>query len=238
MQRGWLTMVDACRQFGISRKTGYKILHRQQALGPEGLRDLPRAPRTHPNQTSPDVEGAVLRVRKTYPTWGSKKILATLLRREPEGDWPARSTVDAILKRAGLVPPRKRRRMRHPSAPPHVDARAPNDAWTMDYKGWFRVSDGTRCDPLTIHDAFSPASLVCRAMVAPKTDDVKKQLEDAFRRFGLPSAISSDNGTPFASAGIGGLSRLEDWMLRLSVKALRIAGRSGQACGCRQRSRF
>ena len=222
MQRGDLTMVEACRQFGISRKTGYKILHRQLALGPEGLRDLPRAPRTHPNQTSPDVEGAVLRVRKTYPTWGSKKILATLLRREPEGEWPARSTVDAILKRAGLVPPRKRRRMRHPSAPPHVDARAPNDVWTMDYKGWFRVGDGTRCDPLTINDAFSRASLVCRAMVAPKTDDVKKQLEGAFHRFGLPSAILSDNGTPFASAGIGGLSRLEDWMLRLGVQSIRI----------------
>lgn len=88
MQRGDLTMVEACRQFGISRKTGYKILHRLQALGPKGLRDQPRAPHTHPNQTSPDVEGSVLRVRKTYPTWGSKKILATLLRREPEGDWP------------------------------------------------------------------------------------------------------------------------------------------------------
>ena len=135
MLRGDLTMVDACRQFGIGRKTGYKVLHRQQALGPEGLRDLPRAPRTHPNQTSPDVEGSVLRVRKMNPTWGSKQILATLLRREPKGEWQPRSTVDAILNRAGLAPPRKWRRMHHPSAPRHVDARAPNDLWEMDYKG-------------------------------------------------------------------------------------------------------
>ena len=109
-------MVEACRQFGISRKTGYKILHRQQTLSPEGLCDLSRAPRTHSHQTSPDVEGSVLRVRKKYPAWGSKKIPAPLLRRELEDEWPARSAVDAILKRAGLVPPRKRRRMRHASA--------------------------------------------------------------------------------------------------------------------------
>ena len=120
-------MVDACRQIGISRKTGYKILRRQQALGPEDLHDLPRARR-----------------RQAVSNLGLKKILATLLRREPDGEWPARSTVDAILKRAGLVPPGKRRRMRHPSAPPHIDPRAPNDVRTLDYKGWLRVGDGTR----------------------------------------------------------------------------------------------
>ena len=222
MQQGDLSMVDACRRFGISRKTGYKILHRVKDVGPDGLRDQPRAPHTHPNQTSAEVERAILCVRKTYPTWGSKKILAKLERGHPGAAWPARSTIDEILKRAGLVPPRKRRMRRHPSAPPHVDAQRPNEVWSMDYKGWFRVGDGTRCDPLTINDAYSRASLVCRAMVSPKTGDVKQRLEEAFWQFGLPRAILSDNGTPFASGGIGGLSRLSVWLLRLGVRSLRI----------------
>ena len=104
-----LTMVEACRQFGISRKTGYKIAARHAELGMAGLGDASRAPKTHPNQSPPEVEAAVLRVRKAHPTWGSKKILATLDRQQPAENWPARSTIDAILKRAGVVEPRGKR---------------------------------------------------------------------------------------------------------------------------------
>jgi len=164
-----LTMVDACRQFGISRKTGYKIVARHAELGLTGLADASRAPKTHPNQSSPEVEAAVLRVRKAHPTWGSKKILATLDRERADQDWPARSTVDAILNRAGLVVPRGARQRRQPTSPPVVAAHASNDVWSMDYRGWFRVGDGTRCDPLTVNDVFSRASLVCQAMIAPKS---------------------------------------------------------------------
>jgi transposase InsO family protein len=123
-------------------------------------------------------------LRKAHPTWGSKKILVTLDRERPDESWPARSTVDEILKRAGVVEPRGRRRRRQPSAPPVVEAAGPNDAWSMDYKGWFRVGDGTRCDPLTVNDVSSRASLVCLAMVSPKSGDVRRRLEEAFGAFG------------------------------------------------------
>jgi len=212
-----LTMVDACRQFGISRKTGYKIVARHAELGLAGLVDASRAPKTHPNQSAPEVEAAVLRVRKAHPTWGSKKILATLDRERPDESWPARSTIDAILNRAGVVEPRGRRIRRQPSAPPFVEAAAPNDVWSMDYKGWFRVGDGTRCDPLTVNDAFSRASIVCHAMVAPKLGDVQRRLEAAFGAFGLPKFMLSDSGPPFGSSGLGRLSRLGVWLVRIGV---------------------
>ena len=122
-----VSMADVCQRFGISRKTGYKILARHAALGLAGLKDGSRAPKVHPNQTRPEVEAAVLRVRKAHPTWGSKKILWTLDRERPDEDWPARSTVEEILKRAGLVEPRDRRLRRQPSSPPKVEAAAPND---------------------------------------------------------------------------------------------------------------
>jgi len=215
--KGQLTMTEACRRFGISRKTGYKIKARHAELGMAGLGDASRAPKSHPNQTPPEVEAAILRVRKAHPTWGSKKILCTLDRERPDQEWPARSTVDAILKRAGVVEPRGRRRRRQPSSAPVVEAAAPNDVWSMDYKGWFRVGDGTRCDPLTVNDVCSRASLVCQAMVAPKTADVKQRLEDAFRAFGLPRFMLSDGGPPFGSNGLGRLSRLGVWLVRVGV---------------------
>jgi transposase InsO family protein len=210
-------MVEACRRFGISRKTGYKIVARHAALGMAGLVDASRAPKTHPNQCSPEVEGAVLRVRKAHPTWGSKKILATLDRERPDEQWPARSPIDAILKRAGVVEPRVIRQRRQPSAPPFVEPAAPNDVWSIDYKGWFRVGDGTRCDPLTINDAFSRASIVCQAMVAPKLGDVQRRLALTCAAFGLPNFMLSDSGPPFGSKGLGRLSRLGVWLVRIGV---------------------
>ena len=179
-QSGRQTLTELCRKFRISRKTGYKILKRYREEGPEGLRDRLRAPLSHPNQTAPEVEGAILRVRKAHPTWGSKKIQAVLAREDPEGPWPVRSTMDAVLKRAGVVSPRRKRRRRPPSSPPVVEATEPNDVWSIDYKGWFRVGDGTRCDPLTVNDVCSRVSLECRALVSPKLPDVKRRLEAAF----------------------------------------------------------
>lgn len=217
---GRTSMTELCLKFGISRKTGYQLLDRYERDGPDALHDRSRAPRLHPNQTTPEMEAAILRVRKAHPTWGSKKILVILERDLSLDDLPARSTVDAVLKRAGLVRPRHRRARRHPSGPPVVEAHAPNDVWSIDYKGHFRVGDGTRCDPLTVNDVCSRASLECRAMVAPKLEDVQHRLETVFWQRGLPGSVLSDNGPPFGSAGLGGLSRLGVWLLRLGVKPL------------------
>jgi transposase InsO family protein len=199
-QRREGSMQELCTRFGISRKTGYKILERYWRDGPESLRDQTRAPRCHPNQTPPEIEARILRVRKRHPTWGSKKILATLEREGTGTDWPARSTVDEVLKRAGLVVERRRRRRQYPKTAPTVAADSANAVWSADYKGWFRLGDGTRCDPLTINDAFSRYSLCCAALLSPKLDDVKIVFEACFREYGLPGAMLTDNGPPFGSS--------------------------------------
>lgn len=216
-ERGELTMVELCARFGVSRKTGYKLRERHRQLGRECLRDQSRAPHAHPNQTSAEIEAEVLDVRRKHPTWGSKKILTVLEREDCDARWPARSTIDEILKRAGVVEDRGSRRRRFPSVGPKVVANAPNDVWSADYKGWFRLGDGTRCDPLTINDVFSRYSLICAALASPKLADVKALFEASFRAHGLPKAVMTDNGPPFGSRGIGGLSRLAVWLLRLGV---------------------
>lgn len=212
-------MVQLCADFGISRKTGYKILRRYAEEGPSALSDRSRAPDRHPNQTPVAIEAAILRERKAHPTWGSKKLLCILERSWSAEDLPSRSTVDAILKRAGVVVPRRRRsRGSLERVRPVVAAVRPNDVWSIDYKGWFRVGNGTRCDPLTVNDVYSRASLECRALVAPKLEDVQYRLEVVFCELGLPRFMLSDNGPPFGSRGLGGLTRLSVWLLRLGVE--------------------
>ena len=155
-------MTELCAAFGVSRKTGYKILKRFRECGDGGLRDRPRAPAQHPNQTDADVEGLILRVRKEHPTWGSKKILAVLERDHGGDDWPARSTIDQVLKRAGVVTPRRLRR-RQPSGPPRIEALAPNDVWSIDYKGWIRspsTTSSAEC-PWCVARWSPPSSTTC-----------------------------------------------------------------------------
>lgn len=217
-QSGARTMTELCEQFGVSRKTGYKLLQRYADAGIDGLRDRSRAPRVRPKQLSPKLEALILRARRAHPTWGSKKLLVVLAEQWPAERMPARSTIDAVLKRAGVVEPRRVTRNRRPHpCKPVIEALAPNDVWSIDFKGWFRLGDGTRCDPLTVNDVFSRASLLCRAMVGPKLVDVQMQLEALFRRYGLPRYMLSDNGPPFGANGLGGLSRLSVWLLRLGV---------------------
>lgn len=221
-QSGDESMTETCRRFGISRKTGYKLLRRFESDGADGLKDRSCAPGRHPNQTLPEIEESILRVRKTHPTWGSKKILAVLARSHESGALPARSTVDAILSRSGLVTPRRRRQRGPVRSAPVAVADSPNDGWSIDYKGWFRVGDGTRCDPLTVNDVASRMSLTCRALVSPKTADVQRCLAAAFAEYGLPRWILSDNGPPFGSSGVGGLSRLSVWMLKNGIEPIYI----------------
>ena len=217
VQAGTESIADVCRRFGISRKTGYKYLHRYEEDGAAGLYDRTSAPGNHPNRTPPDVEEEILRVRKARPTWGSKKIVTVLARTRPAFEVPARSTVDAILSRNGLVE-RRRSRQRGPSrSAPVAVAEHPNDGWSIDYKGWFRVGDGTRCDPLTLNDVATRMSLKLRALVRPRSENVRAVLTAAFREYGLPLWVLSDNGAPFGSTGIGGLTRLSVWFAKLGI---------------------
>lgn len=221
-RKGCWSMTELCEAFGVSRKTGYKLLARFGQCGSDGLRDQSRAPKTHPNRIPGEVEHLVIQVRKQRRTWGSKKILAWLERHHPEASRPARSTVDEILKRSGLVQPRRRRRRCTPSAGPLIQADRPNAVWSADYKGWFRLGNGQRCDPLTILDSFSRRSLRCDALVSPRLADVQERFRRAFVDYGLPDAILSDNGPPFGSTGIAGLTALSVWLLRLGIRPLRI----------------
>ena len=234
-QLGDITMTELCDRFGVTRKTGYELLKRYRLLGVACLRDRSRAPRTHPNQTSVEVEAEVLDVRRRHPTWGSKKILAMLERKDADASWPARSTIDEILKRAGVVGSRGSRRRRFPGVSPVVKAEAPNDVWSADFKGWFRLGDGTRCDPLTVNDVLSRYSLACEAVTSTKFPDVKRVFEALFRECGLPKAIMTDNGPPFGARGIGGLSRLAVWLLRIGVLPIYIEPGKPQQNGKHER---
>ena len=234
-EKGCWSMTELCAAFGVSRKTGYKVLSRYEEAGWEGLMDRSRAPRGHPNRTPEKVALRILRVRRKYPTWGSKKILAWLGVHESELALPARSTADEILKRHGMVEPRRRRRRATPSAKPLVEADVPNRVWPVDFKGHFRVGDGRRCDPLTITDACSRYSLECKALTLPKLEDVQECFVGVFREFGLPDVILSDNGTPFGSTGIAGLTRLSVWFIRLGILPTRIEPGKPQQNGRHER---
>jgi len=220
--RGEYPMAELCRMFGISRKTGYKWFMRYDLEGVEGLGDRSRAPKCHPNQVSSDVEAMVLAARHQHPTWGPKKLRVLLARRDPDRIWPACSTIGEILTRHGLTVPRKERRRAPPQTQPFAACDAPNAVWCADFKGWFRTGDGSRCEPLTISDAHSRYLLRCQASGDTHYQMVRGLFEATFREYGLPWAIRTDNGSPFASCGIGGLSRLSVWWLKLRIVPERI----------------
>jgi putative transposase len=228
-ESGW-TMSELCAAFGVSRKSGYKWLQRYREAGLDGLREGRRAPLHHPNATPAEMVGQLVAARKQHRFWGPRKLVAALKRAQPAIEWPAPSTAGAILKRHGLVTPRRRRRgavgvVRPPLRPPTH----PNHVWAVDYKGWFRLGDGQRCDPLTISDLFSRYLLACRHVPRLTAHCARPVFERAFREYGLPDAIRSDNGTPFASAGLGGLSRLSVWWIKLGIALERIVpGRPDQ----------
>ena len=219
---GEVSFVDLCRQFGISRKTGYKRVERFKTWGWDGLGDRIRAPRRHPNKTPRGVAEQLVAARQAHPTWGPKKLVAWLRAAEPEGSWPAPSTAGDILNHAGLVQRRKRRRHAAPWSEPFAVAERPNDVWSIDFKGWFRTGDGVRIDPLTVQDAASRYLLVCDGLSHPNGAQVRRVLERTFREFGLPRAIRTDNGPPFASVGLGSLSSLAVWWIKLGIVPERI----------------
>ena len=213
---------ELCRQFGISRKTGYKLIGRYESYGEVGLLDLSRAPHRHPNATPRQVADRIVESKRERPTWGPKKIVARLRSVEPDVPWPSPSTASDILDRAGLVRWRKRRRRSASWGEPFAHAQQPNDVWSIDLKGWFRTGDGKRIDPLTAQDAMSRYLLVCDGLDRPRGPQVKRSLERAFREYGLPRVIRTDNGVPFASVGLGSLTPLSAWWVKLGIVPERI----------------
>ena len=219
--RGALPMASLCEAYGISRKTGYKWLGRYRELGPEGLLERSRAPRRHGRSMAPAVAEAIVALRRKRPHWGPRKLRAVLMREQPERVWPAASTMGDLLRAEGLVGSRRRRRRVAAPCRTLRPAEGPNDVWCIDFKGWFRTRDGERCDPLTVTDAWSRYLLGC-VIVPPRTAEVRAAVEELFARYGLPAAIRSDNGSPFAGTGAGGLSRLSVGWLKAGIAVERI----------------
>lgn len=218
VRHGCCGVAEASRQWGVSRKTIYKWLARFDAEGPEGLADRSRAPHTCPHRTPPEIVLALEAARRAHPTWGPRKLLYRLSReRQSAQGLPAPSTASDILKRAGLVPHRRRRQQPPRAAGPAVLAERPNDVWCVDFKGEFLVGPNHWCYPLTVTDQSSRYLLVCQGLTSPAHEPTRTVLEALFHQVGLPYAIRTDNGTPFGSASVFGLSRLTVWFMKLGI---------------------
>lgn len=211
-----------CRQFGVSRRVGYKWLERYEAEGVAGLVDHTRAPLRHPQAVPADIAEQCLAVRRQHRTWGPVKVRAWLERQAPEVTWPAASTIGELFDQAGLTVKRRLRRRSPPSSAPFGDCSGANDVWCMDFKGWFCTGDGKRCEPLTLSDAHSRYLLRCQVVGRSTAEHVWPVLAAAFHEFGLPKALRSDNGSPFASRGAGGLSKLSVKVIKAGVLPERI----------------
>ncbi|WP_372089139.1 IS481 family transposase [Tistrella mobilis] len=226
---------ELCRVFGISRKTGHKWLGRYRRDGVRGLEDRSRAPHGNPRAVGAEIRQAVLDVRRGHPRWGPRKVKAWLEARSPDLCWPAASTIGDMLVEAGLSRARKRCRRIGPQSYPFQSCRAPNDVWCMDFKGWFLTGDGIQVDPLTVTDAESRYLIRCEAVGRPDLAHVWPVLESAFYEFGLPTAMRSDNGAPFAGRGAGGLSRLAVRLIKAGIRPERIEPGKPQQNGRHER---
>jgi transposase InsO family protein len=230
------TMSELCARYGVSRRVGCKWLARYDAEGRCGLADRSRAPHRCPHKLPDRITELLVAAREAHPHWGARKLLAYLEPRHPaiEG-WPAPSTAADLLARRGLVQHRRRRR-----APVHPgvvrpDTAAPNEPWTADFKGQFRTGDGRYCYPLTIADQHTRFLLVCHGLLSTETVTAKPVFERAFRAYGLPIAIRTDNGVPFATQAIHGLSYLNVWWMRLGIVHQRIRPGCPQENGAHER---
>jgi transposase InsO family protein len=216
-------ITDLCREFGISRKTGHKILKRYREDGLVGLVDQRRAPQRIPHRTPPEIRAKIVEAKRRHLSWGPKKLKAWLERKEPGVTLPAASSIGYWLKRAGLVKPRRRRRRPTCLSPSELTKPTkPNEVWCADFKGQFKLGNGRYCYPLTITDLHSRFLVACVALESTKAETARWAFSEAFREYGLPSVIRSDNGCPFASTALAGLSSLSAFWLRLGVRSERI----------------
>jgi transposase InsO family protein len=222
-KEGKFEMKELCERFGVSRQTGYTTLQRYSEQGVDGLKDGSHAPHTCPQRIGEEMRELLLDARRAHPNWGPRTILAWLQRRRPGLGYPAPSTVGDLYSREKLVKTRTRtRNWSHPGRE-WVRIGEPNDLWTMDFKGDFRMGDGQRCYPLTVADAHTRFLLVCRGLGSTAHAGARGVVEQAFREYGMPKVIRTDNGGPFATKAVAGLSRLNVWWTQLGVGHDRIA---------------
>jgi len=230
------TFTDLCCNYGISRKTGYKWVLRYIEEGVEGLHNRSTAPKRQPNKTPYYIHKAIIQLRrKKKIRLGPSKIQTMLLEEYCEDEIPSHTTIYNILRREGLVTSRKIRKRVPPMPQPFEPVKNPNDVWTADYKGQFLTKDGKWCYPLTVMDHQSRYLLGCRGHEKISTEAAKKSFEQIFRRYGLPSRIRTDNGVPFASHSLGGISHLSKWWIRLGILPERIKPGKPQQNGVHER---
>lgn len=221
---GHFQVAALCNAYGISEKTGHKWLSRYKSEGSDGLADRSRAPHESPNKVSLALRREILALRGKHPTWGPKKLRRILRGRSPSLSWPAASTIGEILKREGFVAPRTRRRsIGLPLDSTLTSASSPNEVWSADFKGEFRLMNGSYCFPLTVQDVSSRYLIGTTALSSTASVPVEIAFARHFDEFGLPRVIRTDNGVPFANPrGLGRLSRLSLWWIKLGIRPERI----------------
>ena len=220
--RGEKSMVELCELYGVSHKTGYKWRLRYKSDGVVGLAERSHAPHCHGRATPEAVMAAIEGLRRQYPSWGPLKILGKLRERDPQADWPSRSTIADILKKAGLASERRVRRRAPPRQHPLTEPQYANHVWRVDYKGWQRLRDGSRSEPLTMTDGFSRYLVGLGCTGSTNEAQARAVFEQVFAEHGLPEVIRSDNGLPFASASVTGLTQLSAWWIKLGIRQERI----------------
>ncbi len=212
---------ELCHEWGISEKTGYKWRSRFLEQGYAGLTEESRSPQEHPNAIDGDTAAELIRLRLAHTTWGGKKLLVLYQRNNPNAPLPSLSSVNRIIKKAGLLKKKRVHTANITSECPRLnqalDVHEPNDVWCIDFKGWWR-SDGEICEPFTVRDKYSRKVLCIRLMTCKTAEAIRSVMTELFRKYGLPRAIHSDNGAPFAATnGILGITKLSAWWITLGI---------------------
>ena len=220
---GNCTITQLSEIYEVSRKTIYKWIRRYEKEGPSGLKEHSRAPRGHPNAIPLETARQIVATKLRYPRWGPKKVVAWLEEHRPGKRWAAASTAGEILKREGLVQLRRKRRRTPSYTEPFIECNRANKVWSADFKGQFKTGDGKFCYPITITDNASRYLLCCQGLRRPTLEETQPWFEKVFKEYGLPEAIRTDNGMPFASVGLGGLTKLSVWFIKLEIRSERIA---------------